>query len=115
MAIATALAAGAVAFGIWAANHLRPKTRRRRAETMVRYYADLLRMLAARGYRLATGETPREFALRFRTHDVLNTLEAITELYYGSRYEGRSLSDIELAHIEEFRRRLKSMPKLAEV
>jgi hypothetical protein len=103
------LVAAAIGAGGWVLRHLRLTKRRRRAETMVRYYADLLRLLASKGFRLATGETPREFARRLSSIEFLSPLSRITELYYGSRYEGRTLSEQELAEIEEFRSTIRTL------
>ncbi|MGI8908626.1 MAG: transglutaminase TgpA family protein [Candidatus Sumerlaeaceae bacterium] len=111
--IAAALACGAVVFGVWAAGNLRPKRKRRRPETMVRYYSELLRLLAAKGFKLATGETPREYASRLRRVEVFSPLMPITEMYYSSRYQGHAPTDEELAIIEEFRKALKTSPRAA--
>jgi hypothetical protein len=108
IALATALSIGAVAFAVWAASHLRPKRRKKRPETMVKFYAEILRLLASRGFKLASGETPREFALRLHATDWLAPLAHVTDLYYRSRYEGQPLEDSELDFVEAFRKSLRT-------
>lgn len=109
MGIAALLALLVVGLAIWAVGHFRPKRRRRRAESMIRFYAEILRVLSAKGFKLASGETPREFADRLCSLDLLSPFSAVTELYYRSRYLGHTLDEKEFALVEQFRRNLKAL------
>lgn len=89
--------------------HWRPSHRRRRANTSVRFYQEILKQLGRINYRLLPGETPREFAQRLTLVEELAPMADVTEFYYRTRYHNQRLSPEELGMVQQFRNSLKNM------
>jgi hypothetical protein len=71
------------------------------AQGAARFYRELLRVLARRGFVKGAEMTPREFAAGVEAHgrpELTGVLEVI-DLYYGVRYGGRDISESEREQI----------------
>lgn len=80
----------------------------RGSQGSVRFYRDLLRVLARKGFVKHTGMTPREFGATVEAggRPELAGVSDTIDLYYGVRYGGRQLSDSERQQIARTIRRL---------
>ena len=77
----------------------------------VKFYRDLLGVLARKGFVKAKDVTPREFASAIEAHghrELAGVLQVV-ESYYRVRYGGRSLSESERAHIAQILNRLAAI------
>lgn len=82
--------------------------KRRAAETAIRFYRDIVRQLARRGFTRLPGQTPREFAAGVTAAEPdLQAFAEVTELYYATRFRGINPSPQDLAAASEFLRQLK--------
>jgi len=87
------------------------RKRHRRPETMIRYYADLIKLLGGRGWHLQSGETPREFATKVSTIPEFADFGPITEIYYQSRYLGHELDEDEANLVAQFKTMLQRLKR----
>jgi len=78
------------------------------AQGSVRFYRELLRILARKGFVKGAGMTPREFAagVEARARPELAGVSGVIDLYYGVRYGGRHLSESERQQITQIISRL---------
>jgi len=76
---------------------------KRGGQGTARFYRELLRVLARKGFAKGVGETPREFAeaVEASGRPDLAGVSQVIENYYQVRYGGRSLSDFQKACIEQ--------------
>lgn len=82
-----------------------------RARGAVRFYARLLKALAAHGIRRRAGQTPRELAAAAVAQDeALRPALAVTALFERVRYGEEDLAPAERARLEKALRRLEAVP-----
>ncbi len=93
------------------------RRRRRRPFRTLRFYEEMLAILARKGLRRPLHQTPREFAreaaarLAPQDPDVEGALHLVTDLYYRARFGGYSLDADEEARMREALRLLKATPR----
>lgn len=85
--------------------------RRRYTRSIVRFYSEILRLLARHGLERAVGETPREFAAKVASQPRFELLGKITELYYLNRFRREPLAPPQVLEIEAFIRSLRKMKR----
>ncbi|MCI0408512.1 MAG: DUF3488 and transglutaminase-like domain-containing protein [Acidobacteria bacterium] len=80
----------------------------RRGQGAVRFYRELLGVLARKGFVKEAGVTPREFAaaVEARGRPDFVGISQLVDLYYGVRYGGRQLSESDQQQIDQIMLRI---------
>ncbi|MEP7338580.1 MAG: DUF3488 and transglutaminase-like domain-containing protein [Acidobacteriota bacterium] len=77
------------------------------AESAIKFYQEMLRLLERAGHKREPHQTPQEFAAQL----AIPAVGEITQLYQRTRFGDESLSDTEAAQVESLLRELKQQTK----
>jgi hypothetical protein len=77
------------------------------AESAIKFYQEMLRLLERAGHKREPHQTPQEFA----TQLAIPAVGEITRLYQRTRFGDESLSDAEASQLESLLRELKQQTK----
>jgi hypothetical protein len=112
VALVAVCAAAAAVAGWYSLRRFRARggaIRRRHARTVVRFYAEILKLLERLGFERRFGQTPREFASSIAVSNPdLRPFADITEVYYQTRFHGIPPSAAQSRRVHEFLSQLRA-------